>query len=109
MSAMSNLHAEIMGAVADAETVAGRWLWVWTDDPLCAGERIGVLCVRSRMGDRVVVTSDWGTLTDVGRYSGCLRTVVGVITRFGDSVRVRSSMGRDEEIGTVSDAMGVFV
>jgi hypothetical protein len=108
MSAMSDLHADILAVVAAAETGTDGFRWIWVPDRCgTPGTEIRLLCRSTYMGNRAVILADW-YLTDAGRLHPMLRTVAGAITRDGDSVRVRSTMGRDDEICTVSDALGVF-
>lgn len=109
MSVMSELHADICAVVADAETGANGYLWIWVPDQLAdePGAEIRILCRGTIMGNRAIVLGDF-YLTDAGRLHPVHRTAVGAITRDGDSVRIRSTMGRDDEVCLVSETMEMF-
>lgn len=109
MSIMSNLHADICAVVAAAETGTDGFRWIWVPDQLAdePGAEIRVLCRSTIMGNRAVILADY-YLTDAGRLHPIVRNAVGAITRDGDSVRIRSTMGRDEEFCMVSEVMEMF-
>lgn len=109
MSAMSDLHADLLQLVAHAEQRACGYRWMPVADDLNPGSTIDVLVGgKYPMFNQPVLLVDYRFVFEHFRLCPLHRTLDGLITRVGDSVRVRTDIGTDEEVCTVSDAMGVF-
>jgi hypothetical protein len=115
MSVMSDLHATLLQLVADAESGANGFCWIWVPDTLDGepGAEIRVLTaqvVPFHSDRRTVRVWDWDLVVAQNALpSGDCRTIDGAVVRVGDSVRIFDAEAhRDFEICTVSDALGVF-
>jgi hypothetical protein len=109
MSAMSNLHADVLQLVAHAETRSCGYRWSTVEDDLNPGSTIQMLTgCNYPMFTLPVRLVEYRLEFDQFTLCPLHRTLEGVITKAGDSVRVRTADGEDAEICTVSDALGVF-